>query len=72
MDRVLHIHGTVRRVGNSLAVVIPAGEARRAGLKAGDAVDADLRPKPQPTLGLLKGKVAYEPFSRRDGDRDRV
>lgn len=69
---VLHIHGTVRRVGNSLAVVIPAEDARRAGIKAGDAIDADLRPQPQPTLGLLKGKLAYEPFSRRDGDRERV
>lgn len=68
----LHLHATVRRVGNSLALVIPADQARRAGIKAGDAVDADVRTKAQPALGLLKGKLPYEPFSRRDVDRDRV
>lgn len=72
MDDILHIHGTVRRVGNSLAVMIPAEQARRAGLKPGDAVDADLRTKAQPVLGLLKGKLPYEPFDRRSSDRDRV
>lgn len=69
---VLHIHATVRRVGNSLAVLIPAEEARRVGMKEGDPVDADVRTGPLPALGLLKGKLRHEPFSRRSLDRDRV
>lgn len=68
----LHIHGTVRRVGNSLAVLIPAKDARRLGIKPGDQVDGELHTRSPPALGLLKGKVPYEPFSRRSLDRDRV
>lgn len=72
MTSDLHIHGTVRRVGNSLAVLIPAKDARRLGIKPGDQVDADLRTNTLPTLGWLKGKIPYEPFTRRSFDRDRV
>ncbi len=64
----VHLHAKVRKVGNSLAILIPAATARKVGLHEGDDVDADLQ-KAQNTglaaaFGLLKGKIPYEPFSR--------
>lgn len=63
--RDVHIVGRVKKVGNSLAVFIPAEDARRAGLTEGQTVEADIRPSSGKLLGLLKG-VPYQPFSRRD------
>lgn len=72
MDDALRIHATVRRVGNSLAMVIPADVARRAGVRPGDVFDADLRRTQQPLLGALKGRLPYVPFDRRSLGDDRV
>jgi hypothetical protein len=70
MSSPIHVLGRVRRVGNSLALLIPAQEARRAGLEPGDAVDAELRPRPTGAYGLLKGILPYERFSREGLYRD--
>ncbi|HKS59155.1 MAG TPA: hypothetical protein VJS68_00060 [Thermoplasmata archaeon] len=59
----VHVQGVVRRVGNSLAVIIPAEDARRAGMTPGTPVDAQIRPAVSSPLGLLKG-LAYKPFDR--------
>lgn len=61
----IHVVGEVKRVGNSLAVFIPAEDARRLGLKAGQKVGATIRRAPQRLLGLLKD-LPYRPFTRRD------
>ena len=66
----VHLHAKVRKVGNSLALLIPADTAKKAGLHEGDDVDADLTKSEDKgwteVFGLLKGKIPYEPFSRED------
>lgn len=61
----IHVVAKVKKVGNSLAVFIPAEQARAAGLTDGQTVEADIRPAPQ-LFGILKGKMKYAPFSRDD------
>jgi hypothetical protein len=69
----IEIAGQVHRVGNSLAIVIPAKDVRRAHLKEGDPVHAVLRSVVPPPLGLLKGKTKTGFRRRREGLwRDRV
>ena len=63
--RGVHVVGEVKRVGNSLAVFIPAEDARRLDLKAGDKVGATIRRAPPRLLGLLKD-LPYQPFTRKD------
>lgn len=67
----IHLVAPVRRVGNSLAVIIPAEDARRAGLVEGSIVEADLRPTLPPILGMLKGATP-SPFRREKSHDDRV
>ena len=52
-------------MGNSLAILIPADAARKAGLHEGDGVEAELRLKRPEALGLLSD-LPYEPFTRDD------
>lgn len=59
----IRVGGHIRRVGNGLALLIPAKEARRAGLTAGDAVDAVIRSSPADAFGLLRN-LPYSPFDR--------
>ena len=49
--------GQVHRVGNSLAIMIPAKDARRAHLKEGDPVHAVLTVDIPSPVGLLKGRA---------------
>lgn len=69
----LRISGNVRRVGNSLAVLIPIAAARQAGISTGDPVDVLIRSGVPDPFGLLKD-LRYEPFERRKGAlwRDRL
>lgn len=60
----LRISGHVRRVGNGLALLIPARDAKRAGLTADDPVDAVIRTGLLDPFGLLKD-LPYSPFERR-------
>ena len=50
---------TVRRIGNSLGVVIPKEEAERQGLHEGDEVDLDVRKARTlaDVWGSLRGKI---------------
>lgn len=57
--------GEVKRVGNSLAVFIPAEDARRLGLQPGHKVAASIRRAPERALGLLRD-LPYQPFTRKD------
>lgn len=68
-----HVTGRVKRVGNSIALFIPAAAARKAGLKDGQTVDAAIRTDVPEAFGLLKD-LPYERFDRRkDGMwRDRI
>jgi hypothetical protein len=69
----IHVVAEVKRVGNSLAIFIPAEKAREAGLTEGERVHADIvKDVPEP-FGLLK-HLNYEPFDRKKdmGYRDRI
>lgn len=70
----LELDTAVRKVGNSLAIFLPADQARAAGLQEGSPVHAVVDPNPPDILGLLRGMVPYEPFERRkEGSwRDRL
>jgi len=47
----------VRKVGNSLGVVIPKSFARRLNIKEGDSIVLEIRRKtPKSIFGILKGK----------------
>jgi hypothetical protein len=60
----IEVVGPIRRMGNSLAVVIPAKQAKRAHLTVGVPVRVRLSVDiPQP-FGLLKG-IAKGSFDRR-------
>ena len=50
---------TVRRMGNSLGVVIPKAEAQKLGLREGDRLDVELRKAAglESIFGVLKGKL---------------
>jgi len=67
------VAGVVRRMGNSLAVIIPADQARRAGLVAGIPISAEIQPRPVEVLGILKGGK-FRPFDRHEDGlwRDRI
>ena len=59
--------GQVHRVGNSLAIVIPAKDARRVRLKEGDPVHAVLTVDVPAPFGLLKGKTKTKFDRKREG-----
>ena len=61
---LIEVDTAVKKVGNSLAVFIPADKARAGGLREGALVHVVLDAAPKTMLGLLKG-TAYEPFDRR-------
>ena len=61
---------TIRRVGNSLAVLIPARQAGRLNLRAGQDVETTMEPAEETLLGLAPD--LYDgPFRRAPEDRDR-
>lgn len=68
----IHLVAPVRRLGNSLAVIIPAEDARRAGLVEGSIVELDVRPTLPPLLGMLKGERKQSPFRREKDHDDRI
>jgi len=54
-----------KRIGGSLAVFLPADFVRREGVREGQAIWISVRRKGKPAiLGLIKGRVPYEPFDR--------
>lgn len=69
----VEVLGHVRKAGNSLALVIPAIEARKANLKEGDLVRAQVMVEVPEPFGLLRG-IAKGRFERRKEAmwRDRV
>jgi hypothetical protein len=69
----VQVSGRIRRVGNGLALLIPARDARRAGLVAGDPVDAIIRSGIPDAFGLLSD-LPHRPFERtKEGQwRERV
>ncbi len=60
----LRVSGQIRRVGNGFALLIPVGDAKKAGLSVGDPVDALIRSGPPDAFGLLKD-LPFSPFDRR-------
>jgi hypothetical protein len=60
----IEVVGPVRRMGNSLAVVIPSKEAKRAHITEGIPVRARVSVEVPRPFGLLKG-IARGPFGRR-------
>jgi antitoxin component of MazEF toxin-antitoxin module len=66
----VHLTAAVKKVGNSLAIFIPADKAREARIREGDVVEVDLEPQGPELLGMFKG---MKPFDRHKEDlwRDR-
>lgn len=71
--REVRVVTRVKKVGNSLAVFIPAADARSAGIEEGHLVEAVVRPHAPEPVALLHG-LPYAPFRRTGEDawRDRV
>lgn len=71
--RELRVSGHIRRVGNGLALLIPVAEAKKAGIAAGDPVDALIQSGVPDAFGLL-ADLPFRPFSRpKEGLwRDRI
>lgn len=69
----LRVSGVVRRVGNGLAILIPVRDARKAGISAGDPVDAVIQSGVLDAFGLLK-EYPFRPFERAKEKlwRDRI
>ena len=69
----VEVAGHVHRVGNSLAIIIPARDSHRAHLKEGDPVRAVITVDVPHPFGLLKGKVRSGFNRRKEGLwRDRI
>lgn len=66
----IRVTAKLKRVGHSLALFIPAPDARRARLREGQAVDTTIRTEVPEPLGLLRD-LRWRPF-RRERDRDRI
>ena len=56
----MHLTAPVKRVGNSLALFIPADKAREARIREGDIVEAELEPKGPELLGMFKGMGPFD------------
>jgi hypothetical protein len=71
--RELRVSGHIRRVGNGLALLIPVADAKKAGLAAGDPVDALIQSGVSDPLGALRD-LPYHAFDRRREGlwRDRI
>ena len=71
--RDLRVSGHVRRVGNGLALLIPVAAAKKAGIAAGDPVDAVIHSGVADAFGLLRGH-RFQSFERRKEGlwRDRI
>ena len=65
MSEVVRVVARVKKVGNSLAVFIPAADARRGGLEEGQLVEATVRAHVPDVLGLLRD-LPHQPFQRRE------
>ncbi|HLE46878.1 MAG TPA: hypothetical protein VI818_01170 [Candidatus Thermoplasmatota archaeon] len=59
----IHVRARVRRVGNSLAILLPAAQVKDAGLQAGQTVEAEIETDVRSPVGLLK-HIPYEEFQR--------
>lgn len=55
----MHLTAPVKKVGNSLAIFIPAAQARAAHIREGDIVDADVTQQEPNMLGMFKGIGPY-------------
>lgn len=62
----MHLTAPVKKVGNSLAIFIPADKARAAHIREGDIVDADVNPQEPHMLGMFKGIGSYSLADKKD------
>lgn len=60
----IRVRGLLRKVGNSLAMIIPAPEAKRGALRPGQAAWAEIEPEADDGFGFL-ADVYDGPFRRR-------
>ena len=61
----IRVRGTWRRVGNSVGVIVPVEEARRAGIPLGTTLDVELKPVEDSPLGLA-ADLYNGPYNRRE------
>lgn len=62
----MHLTAPVKKVGNSLAIFIPADKAREAHIREGDILTADLEVQSAHPLGLFKGIGSYTLADKKD------
>jgi antitoxin component of MazEF toxin-antitoxin module len=65
----MNIQAKVRRVGNSLSVVIPSDEARAQKISEGDVVELEIKKKVSPNQ--LFGSLKFSKSSQEMKDEDR-
>lgn len=62
----MHLTASVKKVGNSLAIFIPADKAREASIREGDIVEAELETQAPHLLGMFKGIGPYTLADKKD------
>jgi antitoxin component of MazEF toxin-antitoxin module len=65
----MKVTSRVRRVGNSLTIVIPADEAKAQKISEGDIIEVDIRRKVN--IKDLFGSVKFSKSSQEMKDEDR-
>lgn len=66
----IHVRGRIRRVGNSLALIIPSADARRARLRPGQEAAATIETTLPDPFGLM-AHLKAGPFHREEEEHDR-
>lgn len=72
MMKATGLRGTVRKVGNSTAIIVAAADVRRAPLKLGQKVKFDVTDQPEEILGFLQRRgINLGEFRRENEWHDR-
>lgn len=62
----MHLTAPVKKVGNSLAIFIPADKAREASIREGDIVEAELEAHGPSCFGMFRGIGPYTLADKKD------
>lgn len=62
----MHLTASVKKVGNSLAIFIPADKAREASIREGDVVEADVEPQAPACFGRYPNLTSWSIEDKRD------
>ncbi len=62
----MHLTAPVKKVGNSLAIFIPADKAREARIREGDVIEADLEHQEASCFGRYPNLTSWSVADKRD------